>query len=121
MASSDGNQEVARRSVSGSVHCSDRLATSRSNRSAHSRNTRLRDGKLPNGATISGGGGEHRAGLDLTFNAPKSVSLVALLGGDRRVVAAHLAAVRNTMQWAESRLALDGGRYATTHSIRTTR
>ena len=64
------------------------------------------DGKLPNGATISGGGGEHRAGLDLTFSAPKSVSLVALLGGNRRVVAAHLAAVRNTMQWAESRLAL---------------
>jgi conjugative relaxase-like TrwC/TraI family protein len=62
-------------------------------------------GRLPNGPAISGGGGEHRAGLDLTFSAPKSVSLVALLGGDQRVVAAHIAVVRNTMQWAESRLA----------------
>ena len=35
-------------------------------------------GKLPNGATITGGAGEHRAGMDLTFSAPKSVSLIGL-------------------------------------------
>ena len=62
-------------------------------------------GKLPNGATISGGAGEHVAGMDLTFSAPKSVSLVALIGKDERVVAAHVRAVRTTMAWAEKNLA----------------
>ena len=62
-------------------------------------------GKLPNGATISGGAGEHVAGMDLTFSAPKSVSLVALIGGDKRVIAAHIQAVRTTMAWAEKNLA----------------
>ncbi|NJS14193.1 MAG: relaxase domain-containing protein [Sphingopyxis sp.] len=64
-------------------------------------------GKLPNGVTISGrGGGQHVAGIDLTFSAPKSVSLVALVGKDERVSAAHLEAVRTTMSWAEKNLAL---------------
>ena len=62
-------------------------------------------GKLPNGVTISGGAGEHVAGMDLTFSAPKSVSLVALIGGDKRVIAAHIQAVRTTMAWAEKNLA----------------
>jgi conjugative relaxase-like TrwC/TraI family protein len=62
-------------------------------------------GNLPNGAVITGGGGDHRAGLDLTFSAPKSVSLVALIGKDERVIAAHIQAVCATMAWAESRLA----------------
>lgn len=34
-------------------------------------------GQLPNAQTITGGAKEHRAGIDLTFSAPKSVSLVA--------------------------------------------
>lgn len=34
-----------------------------------------------------------RAGYDATFSAPKSVSLAALVGGDRRVSAAHRTAV----------------------------
>ena len=62
-------------------------------------------GKLPNGATISGGAGEHVAGMDLTFSAPKSVSLIALIGGDKRVIAAHIQAVRTTMAWVEKNLA----------------
>ena len=62
-------------------------------------------GKLPNGATISGGASEHVAGMDLTFSAPKSVSLVALIGKDERVIAAHVQAVRTTMAWAEKNLA----------------
>jgi conjugative relaxase-like TrwC/TraI family protein len=36
---------------------------------------------------------EHRAGLDATFSAPKSVSLTALVGGDDRVREAHRQAV----------------------------
>jgi conjugative relaxase-like TrwC/TraI family protein len=32
---------------------------------------------------------EHRAGWDATFSAPKSVSLAALVGGDKQILAAH--------------------------------
>lgn len=32
---------------------------------------------------------EHRAGWDATFSAPKSVSLAALVGGDKRILEAH--------------------------------
>ena len=39
----------------------------------------------------------HRPGRDLTFSAPKSVSLAALIGGDERVVAAHDEAVKHTL------------------------
>ena len=44
----------------------------------------------------------HRPGRDLTFSAPKSVSLAALIGGDRRIITAHDAAVKRTLSWAES-------------------
>src|SRR5579884_333507 len=37
---------------------------------------------------------EHRAGWDATFNAPKSVSITALVGGDERVREAHRESVR---------------------------
>ena len=44
----------------------------------------------------------HRPGRDLTFSAPKSVSLVALLGNDDAVTAAHDTAVRRTLVWLEA-------------------
>ena len=44
----------------------------------------------------------HRPGRDLTFSAPKSVSLVAMLGGDAAAVAAHDEAVRRTLAWLEA-------------------
>ena len=53
------------------------------------------------------GGYERRPGFDLTFSAPKSVSLAALLPterhprGDRSVVRAHDEAVRATLDWVE--------------------
>ena len=37
---------------------------------------------------------EHRPGWDITLSAPKSVSLEALVMGDRRVIRAHDEAVR---------------------------
>src|SRR2546428_4396527 len=37
---------------------------------------------------------EHRAGWDATFSAPKSVSITALVGGDKRVREAHRESVR---------------------------
>ena len=54
---------------------------------------RLRDGKH-----------EHRPGWDITFSAPKSVSLEALVIGDRRVIRAHDEAVRATLDWLEAEL-----------------
>ena len=51
-----------------------------------------------------GGEHEHRPGLDLTLSAPKSVSLAALLYGDRRVTGAHDTAVRATLDWIEAAL-----------------
>ena len=49
------------------------------------------------------GSGEilHRPGRDLTFSAPKSVSLAALVGGDRRIVEAHDRAVAAALDWVE--------------------
>ena len=44
----------------------------------------------------------HRPGRDLTFSAPKSVSLAALLGNDAAVAAAHDEAVRRTLAWLEA-------------------
>ena len=43
----------------------------------------------------------HRPGRDLTFSAPKSVSLAALIGGDVRIVEAHDRAVVRALDWFE--------------------
>ena len=44
----------------------------------------------------------HRAGWDLTFNAPKTVSLTALVGEDERVREAHRSAVRAALTETEN-------------------
>lgn len=62
----------------------------------------LMEGKLPSGKQLPGGaGGERRAGYDLTFSAPKSVSLVGIVGGDERVLAAHDAAMKAALDYVE--------------------
>ena len=48
---------------------------------------------------------EHRPGRDLTFSAPKSVSIAALVGGDGRIVEAHDRAVAATLAWVEKNAA----------------
>lgn len=52
--------------------------------------------------------GGHRAGCDITFSAPKSVSLAALVGGDERIREAHAeavtAALREVERYAQARL-----------------
>ncbi len=47
----------------------------------------------------------HRPGRDLTFSAPKSVSIAALVGGDDRIVDAHDRAVAATLAWVEKNAA----------------
>ncbi len=47
----------------------------------------------------------HRPGRDLTFSAPKSVSLAALVGGDGRIVDAHDRAVGRALDRFESNAA----------------
>jgi len=64
----------------------------------------LLHGKLPDGSRV-GREGIHRAGIDLTFSMPKSWSLIALVGGDRRIVEAYGEAVKATLAWAEKNAA----------------
>lgn len=68
---------------------------------------RVLEGQLPGGETIEGNAqGKRAAGFDLTFSPPKSVSLVSLIGGDQRVIAAHDRAVTQIMHWVEERFAM---------------
>ena len=61
-------------------------------------------GELPDGSRV-GREGIHRAGIDLTFSMPKSWSLIALVGDDRRIVEAYGEAVKATLAWAEKNAA----------------
>lgn len=51
--------------------------------------------------TMRDGEWEHRPGWDVTFSAPKSVSLMAEVAGDRRLIAAHDRAVKTALGLAE--------------------
>jgi conjugative relaxase-like TrwC/TraI family protein len=64
----------------------------------------LLKGSLPDGAQV-GAPERHRAGIDLTFSMPKSWSLLALVGGDRRIIEAYREAVKETLAWAEKEAA----------------
>ena len=67
------------------------------------------EGKVPDGPQLGRPGQDgavtHRPGRDLTFSAPKSVSLAALVGGDGRIVDAHDRAVKRTLAWVEGNAA----------------
>ena len=62
-------------------------------------------GFLPDGSRVGSDNRAHRAGTDLTFSMPKSWSILALVGGDKRILDAYAAAVRETLGWAEKNLA----------------
>lgn len=62
-------------------------------------------GFLPDGSRVGSDGKHHRAGTDLTFSMPKSWSLLALVGGDKRILEAYAEAVKETLAWAEKNLA----------------
>ena len=66
------------------------------------------NGKLPDGTKLGterDGKFEHRPGWDLTWSAPKSVSLMALVVGDTRLIEAHDGAVRAAMSHVQETLA----------------
>ncbi len=69
------------------------------------------EGRVPDGSGRQlgkrerDGGIVHRPGRDITFSAPKSVSLAALVGGDRRAIEAHDRAVAATLTWLEKNVA----------------
>ena len=62
-------------------------------------------GLLPDGSRVGSDNRTHRAGTDLTFSMPKSWSILALVGGDKRILDAYAGAVRETLAWAEKNLA----------------
>lgn len=68
----------------------------------------LLEGKLPNGQQLGkmvDGEISHRPGFDLTFSAPKSVSILAEIGQDSRLQNAHQKSVQIAMDYIEKQCA----------------
>ncbi|MEJ1735798.1 relaxase domain-containing protein [Escherichia coli] len=62
--------------------------------------TRLLEGRLPDGADLSrmqDGSNRHRPGYDLTFSAPKSVSMMAMLGARENLLQERLQQMERDM------------------------
>lgn len=62
------------------------------------------EGKLPNGIELGRTEGDkkiHAPGIDLTFSAPKSVSIMSEVGGDKRIYDAHNKAVLTALGWVQ--------------------
>jgi len=62
-------------------------------------------GELPNGVVLDAKRGDHRPGWDITMSVPKSVSILTLVGGDQRLVAALREVADRTLAWAERNIA----------------
>ena len=66
---------------------------------------RVLEGEVPGGRRLGrkeiDGSITHRPGRDVTLSAPKSVSVMAMVGGDERIVEAHDRAVTATLGWIE--------------------
>lgn len=70
-------------------------------------------GQLPNGVMLGRLRGsekddgvelQHFPGVDMTFSAPKSLSLLAYIGGDKRLLDANMKAVKSTLTWVEENM-----------------
>lgn len=64
----------------------------------------LLEGQLPDGqrvGTIRDGEWKHQPGTDVTFSAPKSVSILAEIAGDQRLLSAHDKAVHAALRYIE--------------------
>ena len=79
---------------------------------------RILEGKLPNGEVVGlqkfqpNTTAKHRPGFDLTFSAPKSVSILALVYGDERLIKLHDKAVSQALNMvervAQGRMSING-------------
>lgn len=65
----------------------------------------LLEGYLPDGSKLQNNRGEHRPGFDMTFSAPKSVSILAGLDADPELVHFHDEAVKFALSKIESEFA----------------
>ncbi len=77
---------------------------------------RLLEGVLPNGDKLQNNRGEHRPGFDMTFSAPKSVSILVGLGAAPELVHFHDEAVKYALsqieaEFTEARFVRDGDIY----------
>lgn len=61
--------------------------------------------------TIKGKRANHKSGFDLTFSAPKSISILALAGGETRLIDAH----NNAVKFALAELEKDVAQVKVTH------
>ena len=61
------------------------------------------NGVLPDGGKVAQVE-NRRAGVDLTLSMPKSLSVMAYVAGDQRILAANFAAAKATMNWVEKKL-----------------
>lgn len=73
----------------------------------------LLEGRIPNGQLLQNKCGEHRPGFDMTFSAPKSVSILVGLGADPKLEVLHDKAVEKAIQlieteFAQARVVIDG-------------
>lgn len=73
----------------------------------------LLEGRLPNGQLLQNKKGEHRPGFDMTFSAPKSVSILVGLEADPKLEILHDRAVEKAIQlvekeFSQARVVIDG-------------
>jgi len=70
--------------------------------------SKLLQGQLPHGQQLGkheAGEIKHRPGFDMTFSAPKSLSILALVGKDERLTAIHDESVKETLAYIETNIA----------------
>lgn len=80
----------------------------------------LLEGRLPDGqqvGTFRDGEWKHQPGTDLTFSAPKSVSILAEVAGDKRLLEAHDRAVQAVLQYVESEYIVTRNRNRTKDTV----
>lgn len=75
----------------------------------------LLEGRLPNGQVLKNAKGEHRPGFDMTFTAPKSISILIGLG-IKKLVEFHDLAVERAIkrieeEFAQTRIVVEGKTY----------
>ncbi len=73
----------------------------------------LLEGRLPNGQVLQSPDGKHRPGFDMTFSAPKSVSILAGLGVADELIqfhdkAAQYAVSKIEAEFAQTRVCING-------------